>query len=75
MFPNLRAEMARKNITIKEVAEFLGKTDSWLDNRISGKASLPIIDGVRLRNKFFPEIDIEVLFSNSAITPNYQKVG
>ncbi len=75
MFPNLRAEMARKNITIKEIAEFLGKTDSWLDNRISGKASLPIIDGVRLRNKFFPEIDIEVLFSNSAITPNYQKVG
>ncbi len=75
MFPNLRAEMARKNITIKEIAEFLGKTDSWLDNRISGKASLPIVDGVRLRNKFFPEIDIEVLFSNSAITPNYQKVG
>ena len=74
MFPNLKAEMARKNITVKEIAEFLEKNDSWLDNRISGKASLPLIDGVRIKNKFFPEIDIEVLFSDSAIIPTYKKV-
>lgn len=73
VFPNLKAEMARKNITVKEIAEFLGKNDSWLDNRISGKASLPLVDGVRIKNKFFPEIDIEVLFSDSAIIPSYKK--
>ena len=74
MFPNLRAEMARKGITQKMIAEFLGKTESWVDNTLRGKTNLPLVDGVKIKNNFFPEIDIEVLFSDSAIVPNYDKV-
>ena len=71
MFPNLKAEMARNGITIKKIADVLGKKESWVENRLSGKASLPLEDAVKIKNEFFEDIDIEVLFSNSAIVPNY----
>lgn len=74
MFPNLKAEMKRKNITIRCMAGFLGRSESWLNNRLSGRTNLLLDDGVRIKNKFFPEIDIEVLFSDSAIIPTYKKV-
>lgn len=74
MFPNLKAEMARKGITYKMIADLLGKSESWVDNTLRGKSNLPLVDGVKIKNNFFQEIDIEVLFSDSAIVPNYDKV-
>ena len=74
MFPNLKAEMARRGITQKMIAELLGKSESWVDNALRGKSNLPLIDGVKIKNEFFKEVDIEILFSDSVIVPNYEKV-
>lgn len=74
MFPNLKAEMARLNITTKKMAEEINKTESWVENRLSGKASLPITDAFNIKNAFFPNISFEYLYSNTAIIP-FEKEG
>lgn len=37
MFPNIRAELARKNVEYKSVAEMLGITAPSFTNKMSGK--------------------------------------
>lgn len=42
MFPNLRAEMARKRYTITRLAAELGITRKGLDNKLSGKTEFKL---------------------------------
>ena len=36
MFPNLKAEMARKNITCKDIGSAIEKTSEWMESRLQG---------------------------------------
>lgn len=65
MLSNLRAEMARANVTIAEIAEFSGKSDRTIRDRIKGKGQFPIQDAIKVKNAFFPGMDLEYLFARS----------
>lgn len=66
MYPNLRAEMARNNITQIEIANFLKKSASWVENRIQGKAFFDVRFCIMIRNEFFPKLDFSYLFATES---------
>lgn len=65
MYPNLKTEMARFNISYTDIAILLGRSKSWVDLRISGNGSLSIFDAILIKNKFFPDLTCEYLFATN----------
>lgn len=61
-FENLRAEMARKQLTIVEMADFIGITRDTLGSKLSRKRPINLDEALRIAREFFPEHDIYYLF-------------
>ncbi len=68
-YPNLKAEMARHNITNDDIAEMFGKTRFWIDNRTRGKVSISVTAAIQIRDRFFPGFELEYLFAQKPIDP------
>lgn len=67
MFPNLRAEMARKNITVRKLHELLNTSGvkislSQLSMKLSGKYNLTLPEADAIRTALEVDIPLEVLF-------------
>lgn len=62
-YPNLRAEIARHNLTAKIIASELGKSESWVNDRIYGKCEFPFSKAMMIRDIFFKQCSLEYLFS------------
>lgn len=68
MYPNLKAEMARKAITQKELAEFLGKSTVTVGNWMGGNSGgFPIEAALRMKHELFPECSVDYLFEHKAV--------
>ena len=63
MFPNLNAEMARKKISIKALAELAEIPYETLKNKCSGATEFKRIEMFRIKKNVFPELSIDYLFS------------
>lgn len=63
MFPNLNAEMARKNITRAMLAEKLDKTPTTLSLKLNGKAPLTLGECIEIKNAVSPDCSIDYLFA------------
>lgn len=63
MLRNLRAEMARANVTVAEIAALSGRSCRTISDRIKGKGQFPIQDAIGVKNAFFPGMDLEYLFA------------
>jgi transcriptional regulator with XRE-family HTH domain len=71
-FENLRAEMARKNITGVDISKSLNMTRDTLRNKLSRKSPLALDEACAIARIFFPDKDVRYLFSevfNEAIEP------
>lgn len=64
MFPNIRAEMARKNLTMSDIAKGLKVNKRTLGNKLSGKTEFTWSEICRIKKSFFPTCSVEYLFSN-----------
>lgn len=62
MYPNLRAEMARKNIKSVVVAETLGISYDTMSNKMNGKSDFTRTEIFKIRDEFFPDLTLEYLF-------------
>jgi len=62
MYPNLAAEMARKGIKQKDIAEMLKIRSATVSLKLSRKAPLMIDEAFKIKMKFFPECPLEYLF-------------
>lgn len=69
MFPNLRAEMARLGLTVKDVADKIGVEKTWLENRLNGKCVMPAKAVYDIATKCFPNVQFDYLFADTAIVP------
>ena len=56
MFPNLNAEMARKNMTIKALSELTGINYETLKNKCSGITEFKRIEMFLIKKKAFSEL-------------------
>lgn len=61
-FQNLRAEMARNQITIKEMSDYLGISRDTLANKLSMKRQINLDEALCLSRKFFPNLTLNYLF-------------
>lgn len=61
MYPNLRAEMARKRVTIKMLADELNVTQSTMCAKL-GTDRLKVSEAKVINDKFFPENEFSYLF-------------
>jgi len=64
---NLKAEMARHNIRIGDISELLDVRKATVSDKINGHYKFSFDDAVRIKRRFFPNLDIEYLFENDDV--------
>lgn len=69
-YPNLRAEMARYMVSAKSIAEAIGITPQAFSSKIQHKTQFTIDEAFAIRDKFFPRVLVDVLFSQKEIPSN-----
>ena len=62
-YSNLKAEMARKDITIESMAQMLGIHRNSVANKLNGASSFTIEEAMKIRSSFLPELEYEYLFA------------
>lgn len=62
MFKNLRAEMARKNITNEKIAKALNLNVSTICAKLNSTNRLKYIEAKKIQAIFFPNLSTEYLF-------------
>ena len=67
MYPNLRAEMVRKNITVEQLAEFLGIDISTLSRKLNGKSGFTFRETLTINDFLQTEMPVEVLFEQGVL--------
>lgn len=67
MYNNLAAEMARKGLTKKDLAEFLDQRYPTVVDKTNGKARFRLDEAVKIKEEFFPDADMEYLFATKGV--------
>lgn len=62
MYPNLKAEMARRNIGAYLIAGSIGLNISSFYRSLRGKRGFTLEEAIRIRDSFFPDFTLEQLF-------------
>lgn len=66
MYESVRAEMARKDLTIMDIAKGIGMNRDTLSRKLSGRSCLNLDEAFNIQKTYFPDIPIRVLFKESA---------
>lgn len=72
MYPNLRAELARRGITLEKLAELLDKTISTISLKMRGESPFTLNEAVKIKHylesirPFEAEMTIEILFQEAS---------
>lgn len=64
---NLKAEMAKKDISIERVSKLLGIHRNSVSNKINGVTSFTIEEAEKIHKEFFPEKKLCYLFKKSEL--------
>lgn len=64
-YNNLRAEMARKGITLQEIAQECNYNRDTLARWLSQKSDISLHDALKIQETFFPNLDIRYLFEKN----------
>ena len=65
MFPNLNAELARRDLTLKSLAELTGINYETLKNKASGTTEFKRNEMYTIKKKAFPNCSVDYLFAES----------
>lgn len=68
MFPNLEAEMARRNLNKGDLQKTLGVRYATIVWKTTGKSSFTLEEAFEIQRKMFPEHTIEYLFSKEVVS-------
>ena len=66
MYENVRVEMARKNLTILDVAQRVGMNRETLSRKLSGRSPINLNEAFNIQQKCFPNEDVRILFKECA---------
>ena len=64
MYMNLRAEMARGNIDMFDIAKHLNVRYATVCDKMNGKYRFYYDEALDIKNKFFPKYSLEYLFES-----------
>lgn len=62
---NLKAEMAKRSVTIESISKTLNLHRNSVSNKLNGKNNFTIEEAFSIKKKFFPDISLEYLFSKT----------
>lgn len=68
MYRNLLAEMARHNVTRKDIAEALGVRYATIVEKINNKYDFTYSEALAIKNIFFKNYNLEYLFENKKVS-------
>lgn len=63
-YPALAAEIARRGIKKKAIADALGICNRSLNNKLAGRVSFTWDEVKRIRSQFFPDMTADKLFES-----------
>lgn len=63
-YKNLRAEMARNGVTIRQIAESLGVRFATISDKLNGRSRFFCDEAFHIKRHFFPNCSIEYLFDD-----------
>lgn len=66
MYPNVRAEMARQNLTLKAVARELNIRIGTLSGKLNGKYPITLAEAKAIKKVVKTDLPIEELFKTEA---------
>ena len=75
MFSELRAEMARKKITIKQLADKVNVNRDTMGGKLSGKRPLYLNEAFIIQRTFFKDKTVIDLFKELYEECNHKEVG
>lgn len=61
---NLEAEMTRKRISRRDIAELLGVTYRTIHSKFNGESEWTLSECLKIRDKFFTEMKLDYLFTS-----------
>lgn len=64
-FSNLRAEMARKKVTVQEIADSIGVNRDTVARKLSRKSPITLKDAFTIERTFFPGLGVPYLFEEA----------
>lgn len=64
-YSNLKAEMARRGITIESIAQLLGIHRNSAANKVNGKNQFTIQEAFDIQKTFFPDLEAQYLFDRN----------
>lgn len=66
MYPNLKAEMARNDVTIKDIQRVIGRNEKTTRGKVNGKTPITISEAFSIALHLFPGLTVDYLFSINA---------
>ena len=63
MYKNIEAEIARNDLTRKEIAETLGLSISTVSLKLNGKASITLNEAIKFKKLLKTNMPLEELFN------------
>ena len=67
IYPNLKAEMARQNLSQSELADKVGRTRSTMSLKLSGKSPISLDEAFSIKQALQTRLTLDVLFNREAI--------
>lgn len=64
MLINLKAEMVRRNVSVVDIGRTISKTERSTRDKISERFSFTIDEARRIRDVYFPGMDLDFLFKS-----------
>ena len=63
MYSNLKAELTRKGVTVKTVAQIWGVHENTAHNKINGASPITIEEAFKIKAELFPDLEFTYLFA------------
>lgn len=63
-YQNLTAELSKRGITQRNVAEFLGMSEKNLSLKLSEQVPMTVAEAMAVRDKFVPDATLDYLFAS-----------
>lgn len=60
---NLKEKMASRNVKIEDMALLLGIHRNSVSNKVNGPSSFTIEESFKVRDAFFPDLELDYLFA------------
>lgn len=75
MRANLKAEMVRKGITIKDIVKLLNISEKTARNKINNVTQFTVDEALKLRAVFFPTLPFDYLFESDNDQSTTKNIG